>query len=159
MIVGMSIRGSNDNMIALLVLVSVFLLLKKRYVLAGLFYGLSIHFKIYPIIYCFVFFFFIDCDRKTIAESGSTARAMWSHKGCGFLTKNRLIFTLMTIISLTGLTMLYFWMYEWEFLYEALIYHITRRDNRHNESVYWYMIYQLFDLPNTNEFSILMFIP
>ena len=44
MIVGMSIRGSNDNMIALLVFISVFLLLKKRFFLAGFFYGLSIHF-------------------------------------------------------------------------------------------------------------------
>ena len=139
MIVGMSIRGSNDNMIALLVLVTVLLLLKRQYVLAGLFYGLSIHFKIYPIIYCFVFYFYIDCDRKAIAMGKGKAGAICSKKG--FITWNRFKFTFMTVGSLVALTALYFFLYEWEFLNEAFIYHLTRRDNRHNESVYWYLIY------------------
>ena len=141
MIVGMSIRGSNDNMIALLVLISVYLVLKKRYVLGGLFYGLSIHFKIYPIIYCFVFYFFIDCDREIIASGGSPFKAMWSKKGCGFFTRNRIVFTLFTVISLVGLTALYYKLYGMEFINEAYLYHLTRRDNRHNMSVYWYLIY------------------
>jgi GPI mannosyltransferase 1 subunit M len=62
MVVGLAIRGSNDNMIALLVCLTLYLVLKKWYFLGGIFYGLSIHFKIYPIIYCLALFFFIDSD-------------------------------------------------------------------------------------------------
>ena len=68
MIGGMSTRGSNDNIITLLVFLTIYFIQKKWYVFGGILYGLSVHFKIYPIIYCFVFYFFIDMDRKLIAE-------------------------------------------------------------------------------------------
>ena len=63
----MSTRGSNDQIIQALIFAAIWLLLRKRYVLAGFVYGFSIHFKIYPIIFSFVFYFFIDCDRDLIA--------------------------------------------------------------------------------------------
>lgn len=39
-----------------------YLLLRRQYIIAGFFFGLAIHFKIYPIIFSFVFYFYIDCD-------------------------------------------------------------------------------------------------
>lgn len=66
MIIAMPTRGSNDNIISLLLFTALYALLQKKYVMAGFFYGLSVHFKIYPIIYCFVLYFFIDMDRKLI---------------------------------------------------------------------------------------------
>lgn len=62
LILALSTRGSNDNTISLLVFLTFYFLLKKQYVLAGVFYGLSVHFKIYPIVYSIVFYFYIDCD-------------------------------------------------------------------------------------------------
>ena len=62
MIVAMPTRGSNDNIISLLLFIALYLLLSRRFILAGFFYGLSVHFKIYPIIYSFVLFFWIDMD-------------------------------------------------------------------------------------------------
>jgi phosphatidylinositol glycan class M len=61
--IAMSTRGSNDNIIAMLVYITLYYLLKKNYTAAAFWYGLSVHFKIYPIIYCFVFFLYIDCDK------------------------------------------------------------------------------------------------
>jgi phosphatidylinositol glycan class M len=68
LVIGMPTRGSNDNIITLLVFLAIYFVLKKQYIIGGILYGLSVHFKIYPIIYCFVFYFFIDMDRKLIAE-------------------------------------------------------------------------------------------
>ena len=156
MVIGMSTRGSNDNIITLLVFLSIFCVLKKQYIVGGILYGLSVHFKIYPIIYCFVFYFFIDMDRKLIAE-GKTFQAITSLKG--FFTKDRLIFTFFsagTFISLTGL---FYYIYGYEFLYESYLYHFIRKDHRHNNSVYFYMIYQLFDDKSSALFAILTFIP
>ena len=136
-----STRGSNDNIITFLVYVTVFFLLRRHYVIAGFLYGLSIHFKIYPIMYCFVFYFFIDCDRALIAK-GHPYKAMLSN---GFFTWNRVKFTFFTVASLAGFTALFYRIYGWEFLYEANLYHLIRRVHRHNNSVYFYLIYQLFD--------------
>ena len=60
--VNLSTRGSNDNLISLLVFIAIYYLLKKQYVLSGIFYGLSVHFKIYPIIYSIALYLFIDAD-------------------------------------------------------------------------------------------------
>ena len=64
--ISLSTRGSNDNLISMLVYVALYYLLKKQYILAGIFYGLSVHFKIYPIIYSIPLYLYIDHDRKLI---------------------------------------------------------------------------------------------
>jgi phosphatidylinositol glycan class M len=130
----MSTRGSNDNIIAMLVYVTMYYLLKKEYIKAGFIYGLSVHFKIYPIIYSFVFYLYIDCDKKSIRNGkGSIFK--------DFFTKNRLIFTLVSAGTFIGFTALFYAIYGYEFLYEGYLYHFVRKDNRHNYSVYFYTIY------------------
>lgn len=62
----MSTRGSNDNTISLLVFITLYYLQQRKYLLAGFFFGLSVHFKIYPIIYSIVFYFYIDCNTALI---------------------------------------------------------------------------------------------
>jgi len=47
----LSTRGSSDIIVLFLVLVTLRLLVSERILLGGLVYGLSVHFKIYPIIY------------------------------------------------------------------------------------------------------------
>ena len=138
LVIGMPTRGSNDNIITLLVFLAIYFVLMKQYIIGGILYGLSVHFKIYPIIYCFVFYFFIDMDRKLIAE-GKTLQAITSLKG--FFTKDRLVFTFFSAGTFIGLTGLFYYIYGYEFLYESYLYHFIRKDHRHNNSVYFYMIY------------------
>jgi GPI mannosyltransferase 1 subunit M len=149
LVIQISTRGSNDNIISFLVFVSLWLLLKHQYVLAGLFYGLSVHFKIYPIIYCFVLYFFIDSDKQLLQE-GKVLQAITSAKG--FFTRDRLVFTAVSALTFLGLTGLFYAIYGWECLYESLLYHLIRggKDNRHNNSVYWYYTYLLYDEPDVN---------
>ena len=153
----MSCRGSNDQIIQALIFVSMYLLLRRWYILAGFFFGLAIHFKIYPIIFSFVFYFYIDCDHDLIASGGNPYRAIISKKG--FFTWNRVWFTIMTVGTFVGLTGLFYYIYGYEFLYESYLYHFVRKDHRHNNSVYWYLIYQLFDEPNSTLIGILTFVP
>ena len=137
-IIAMSTRGSNDNIISLLVFLSVWLLLKRWYIFSGFFYGLSVHFKIYPIIYCFVFYFYIDCGRQMVTKHGLPYRAINFN---GFFTLNRIKFTLASAGTFIGFTALFYYIYGWEFLHESYLYHFTRKDHRHNNSVYYYLIY------------------
>ena len=138
MIVAMPTRGSNDNIISLLIFIALYFLLKKRYVLAGLSYGLSVHFKIYPVIYSFAFYFFIDMDRSLISK-GQTIKAIFTKNG--FFTRDRIVFTLISASTFIFLTYFFYYIYGYEFLYEAYLYHFVRKDHRHNNSVYFYMIY------------------
>ena len=68
MVIAMPTRGSNDNIISLLLFVTLYFLMQRKFVIAGLFYGLAVHFKIYPIIYCFVLYFWIDMDYAALPK-------------------------------------------------------------------------------------------
>lgn len=100
------------------------------------------HFKIYPIIYSFVFYFFIDLDRAMIA-TGKPYKAIISQYG--FFSRNRLVFTAVSAGTFIGFTAFFYVIYGYEFLHESLLYHLVRKDHRHNNSVYFYMIYMLYD--------------
>jgi len=106
--VGMSTRGSNDNIMALLVFASIYFLLKREYIIGGIVYGLSIHWKIYSIIYCIPFYFFIDCDRKEILEGKTPFLSIIFRK---FFTKNRVTYGLVTVITLLSLTIIFYLIY------------------------------------------------
>jgi phosphatidylinositol glycan class M len=54
---------------------------------------------------------------------------------------------------------MFYVIYGYEFLYEAYLYHFVRKDHRHNNSVYFYLIYQLFDAENSTFIAILTFLP
>jgi len=148
----MSTRGSNDNIIAMLVYITLYYLLKKDYTRAAFWYGLSVHFKIYPIIYSFVFYLFIDSDKKAILEGKSSIFK-------NFFSANRIKFTVISAMTFIGFTALFYAIYGYEFLYESLLYHFIRKDNRHNYSVYFYTIYQMYDRPSSTMFAILAFVP
>jgi phosphatidylinositol glycan class M len=150
--IAMSTRGSNDNIIAMLVYVTLYYLLKKNYTAAAFWYGLSVHFKIYPIIYSFVFYLYIDCDKQGILKGTSS---IWTN----FFTKNRIKFTLISALTFFAFTGVFYLRYGYEFLYESLLYHFIRKDNRHNYSVYFYTIYQMYDRESSTLFAILAFVP
>jgi len=143
-------------MITMMVYATLYYLLKKDYVKAGLMYGFSVHFKIYPIIYSFVFYLYIDSDKRAIlAGEKSWAQIVFKD----FFTKNRVKFTLISAFTFITMTAFWYWMYGYEFLYEGYLYHLVRKDNRHNYSVYFYLIYQLYEDPGSTLMAILMFIP
>ena len=124
--------------------------------MAGLVYGLSVHFKIFPIIYSIPFYLFIDCDRKAIYEG---KKSWFQVIFTNFFTKNRVIFTLVSASTFLSLTGFFYHLYGFEFLYEGYLYHFVRKDNRHNYSVYFHMIYQMMDLEANNILAVLAFIP
>ena len=64
----MSTRGSNDNLISLILFIALYFFLQKKYIVAAIFYGLSVHFKIYPIIYAIPLYLYIDCNFDLINQ-------------------------------------------------------------------------------------------
>lgn len=57
--IAISSRGNAESLMAFLVLIFVFFLKLNMMTLAGIFYGVAIHFKIYPLIYGLALFFYL----------------------------------------------------------------------------------------------------
>lgn len=66
-------------------------------------------------------------------------------------TKERILFGLISGSVFIFCTALFYCLYGWQFLHEALLYHLTRTDPRHNFSIYFYHIYLHYE----HEFSVL----
>lgn len=119
-------------------------------------YGLVVHFRIYPIIYSIPIILVLDPNffpsgQKPVLRNWSAVQIERSKDGNGWFTshnllksiftRDRLIFGLVSGLVFLFCTGLFFWLYGWEFLHEALLYHLTRTDPRHNFSIYFYHIY------------------
>jgi phosphatidylinositol glycan class M len=105
-------------------------------------------------VYSIVFYFFIDCDVKLIEQG-----RRWDAIKKNFFTKNRLFFTFVSASTFLGLTYYFYLVYGYEFLYETYFYHFVRKDNRHNFSIYYYLIYQMYDEPTSTLMAVLTFVP
>lgn len=178
-------RGNCDSLAGFLVLLTLYTLQCKHwYFIAGIIHGISVHFRIYPIIYSLTYFMFLSKfaffaieNRKNnnsikpveqstnlkslgnveniIAESSS----LGGHKIVPYNVKERktifkkgyLLYLIPnfnqlqlisgSILSLFCLTWIFYELYGYEFLYEAYIYHLVRKDTRHNFSLYFYLQY------------------
>ncbi|PPR83739.1 hypothetical protein GOBAR_AA36972 [Gossypium barbadense] len=126
---------------------------------AAFWYGLIVHFRIYPIIYALPIVIFLDprffrSGTKPLLSDWTSdpgkARQINSEliDKCAVcdvwkstFTRSRILFGLISGTVFLLCTGFFFHLYGWEFLHEALLYHLTRTDARHNFSIYFYHIY------------------
>jgi phosphatidylinositol glycan class M len=73
--------------------------------------------------------------------------------------KNHWMFAVTTILSFMFFNIIFYKLYENEFLNEALLYHFIRKDHRHNFSIYNYMIYLTYNTNLAKITSLLAFLP
>lgn len=151
MVVTISTRGSSESLLTLFVLLSAYFLVKNNgksvfdILISGIMLGISIHLKLYPIIYLPSYLLYID----------SVQPLYWP------ITFKRLILLLTTIASFGGLTYWMFTLYGDEYLNEAFFYHFIRLDHRHNFSIYNVPLYLNSVVPSTGYFTLekLAFVP
>lgn len=138
LVIVISTRGNADSISAVLVLLTLMLQQKDSYILAGLMHGLAIHFRIYPIVFSLGMYLSIPNNSTKIT------------KHCGKIMKifhmirpnrQRLQLVFSCIITLFFTTAIFYNFYGFKFLYESILFHLKRRDIRHNFSVYFYLQY------------------
>lgn len=127
LIIAVSSRGNADSIVVVLVLLSLILYKERVFFLTGIALGLAIHFKIYPIIFSLPMYLALT-DQTGI-------------RGLFQINSARFRLVTGTVLTLTLFTGLFYHLYGMPFLQEAYLHHITRRDTRHNFSVYFYMLY------------------
>ena len=156
--------------------------------MTGIALGMAIHFKIYPIIFSLPLYSALRGPSSTNGADtvSNYIRSLFDFNqarirlllGSYFLKENILLdiyfyfteilfyslkFNIAFLISGTCLTFIILTSicyigYGWEFLEESYLHHLTRRDTRHNFSVYFYMLYLTVEDDDIG-ISLLTFVP
>lgn len=136
-------RGNGDSITGLLILLTIFALQRcirpKQHatwtyiLLAGLCHAMAIHFRLYPLAFSLAYYVYL-VDVKD-GQYPSIVRAALQ------FNRKQLLLAGTTIASLSGLTVIFYRLYGYEFVYESYLYHLVRKDSRHNFSLYFYMNY------------------
>lgn len=138
-VITISTRGNAESVLCFLVMLSLYYLQNEQYFKAGLVYGLSIHFKIYPIIYCLPFSIYIY-----------KSKSRW--------LKKLIAFGVTTLMTLLVVTYAMYKLYGAEFLEHAYYYHLYRIDHRHNFSMWNVLLYfNSADIASTLPFDLAKF--
>lgn len=144
-----STRGSGDSLITFLILLTIYTILKEKYILSGLIYGFAIHCKLYPVIYCLPIYLYLARNVQTIMSFKT-----WSP-----FNMDRFAFFASTFISFASVTNLCHQKFGLLYLQEAWLYHIHRRDKAHNFSPYFYIYSKVKDENSLKYLSLIAFIP
>jgi phosphatidylinositol glycan class M len=160
--INMCTRGSADVLVILLLLLMLHHLLENRITHAAIFYGLAVHFRMFPVIYAPVlliysgFINFESVDSKATFSTTTGKRfCLWNVRtwldwlGVG----NRLKFSIISALTFTILAIVCYHMYGFDFLFETYLFHFSRQDPRHNFSSYFYHLY-LNPTATTNNISM-----
>lgn len=116
-------RGNADSLAVFLVTLTLDLLQRDKVLLAGLFHGISVHFRLYPLIFSLPMFLSLYKNNRFLPNKDQWRLVL----SCAF--------------SIVTLTITSYYLYGFKFLYESFLYHLVRKDARHNFSVYFYMLY------------------
>ncbi|KAH6574135.1 hypothetical protein BASA50_010051 [Batrachochytrium salamandrivorans] len=132
-----STRGSAESVVSVLVLGALWGVLSGKVRLGAVLFGTAVHFKIYPIIYAIPFWFGIDWALASLSDMPKNRPAF---KLC-FWSWRRVEFAIISGGTFLALTYAMYILHGEEFINEAYLYHVTRKDHRHNFSLYFYEMY------------------
>lgn len=149
LVITISTRGNCETLLCLFIITTFYFLYHSKLVLAGLVYGLSIHFKIYPIIYCGPIAIYLWYRSSVGAASASVIARLW----------NVAKFGLVSILTLLGTTYWMFSIYGDLYLQEAWWYHVIRIDHRHNFSIWNVLLYYSSTNPDKTSLATFAFLP
>lgn len=131
LVIVITTRGSSDTVECYLVFLTIQFLIQKKIVVAAIIFGLSVHFKVYPIVYSLLFFLY--CYQL---KDGKRSNGM-----------NALVFAFVSGFTFVLLTYAFYRFYGITFVQQTLLYHASRVDIRHNYSVLFYPLYLFSSFP------------
>lgn len=156
MVITISTRGSSESLLTVFIISFIYFMLRKKYFVSGCLLGLSIHFKIYPVVYLPTAILFIanQTNPQPNHESFNLFKLIFK---C--FNRNSIVFLIATILTFSGLTVVMYLKYNYEFIYHTYLYHFVRSDHRHNFSIYNLILYFNSSLKQFESLTKLAFLP
>ena len=130
-VVEVSTRGNSDILVTFLCMIVLAHFYRKAFFSAALWLGFAIHFKVYPIIYTAPLIFGLWSSTAGHTAALKLKSCAPTILGCGVLVA----------VGFAAPTLFCWRLYGQRYLDEALLYHISREDHRHNLSPYWLPMY------------------
>ncbi|KAH9945897.1 glycosyltransferase family 50 protein [Epithele typhae] len=130
-----STRGSSESVLSLFVLATLYYALRNKWTVAAVLLGLSTHWKIYPFIYGVACLGVIGNTQVTGEVGG------WKGYARSLVNARTVKFGLVSGGTFLALGVAMWAIWGQPFLDETYLYHVHRRDHRHNFSPYFYLIY------------------
>ena len=169
MSINIATRGSADSLTNMLILILLLLFKRKArhnkpslvIAYAGFVFGICVHLRIYPIIYFFSFcFHIVDIEYYNLKRMSTL---YWSERNNSISLAMKMlsinVFISMSLVSFAVLSGISYIFYGQEYLENSFYYHISRKDHRHNFSIYFYNVY----LSSANSYlsfiNVMPFIP
>lgn len=140
-------RGNGDAITCSLVLISIYYLLKvqdnsskkkeneRNVIMCGVFHGLAIHFRLYPIFFSLAYYMYLSDMKNNMNGLESIVKCVMKPN------RKQVLLVVSVLKVLVFTTFIFYMLYNYKFLYESIIYHFVRKDTRHNFSLYFYLQY------------------
>lgn len=142
MAIVISTRGNGDSLTSLFILLTIFALQRsirqpKQYhlsyvMLSGVFHALAIHFRLYPLAFSLAYYLYLGENRNSQTQR-TVLNTIFQ------FNRKQLLLVFSTVLTLLVLTISFYQKFGYEFVYESYLYHLIRKDIRHNFSLYFYM--------------------
>ncbi|XP_041375597.1 GPI mannosyltransferase 1-like [Gigantopelta aegis] len=155
-----SCRGNAESLMSFLVILTLLMLHHQQTFVAAVTYAIAVHFKIYPVVYALPIYLLLGRGGGTKVDPQKNLNSIFSKFLLQLLpNRNRGVFLAVGVAIVGGLTSLFYSWYGWKFLFETYLYHVVRRDVRHNFSPYFYMLYLSGESETSLPVKVLGFLP